>query len=1201
MANIQVTHDSSIQNARSESNIAVNPNNPLQIVASSKKFADISNYNFTLATEYSEDGGQTWKDSGAFSMPGFGAMTDPTLAWDDIGNVYLVGLGGDIGAGLPRWQTTAGIFIYKSTDGGKTWGAPSAISGTTGADKQWAAGDTNPSSPFHGNVYAVWDKTDSPTGLAFAKSTDNGATWVGAGGAAAGSLIATGSFYPEIDVSADGFVYVVSVAGSEIQMLVSSDGGDTFAPSGTPPATGITNLAGALPNGDEGFPIFAPNGNFRVLTDPTACSRGPEVFVAWADFREGASRIYFAHSIDAGATWTTGSSGQPLLTKSIPSNFQHFHPQIVCDPNGVVACTFYEFGPKPSNYLIDVIIAQSFDHGASFNYFIVTDNPWNPTIDAPLAEGYPGTTFIGDYFGLDASNLGFYPLWTDTRTGIQELFTAILPEKGVEFIIDQSTVGQDEVDALRKSMGPSAIITDAFRVVVDGFTAAQIGATSPASTLNVASPIGGMTVKCTGNSSASGSYGPQPQRFTFLYNLDFGTDSSDPAFSFAGTTKLLTLHITVSGVSASGQIELIKQPDPYMLHGDPPWLSVDLRVFPMRDGEMKFGQPMGDATTANNFIQQVAFQLTKGGGSAGGQSFNDPTVLSPDEEGSALYLTSTDEHMVPVFNFALARVRYIGLIGATTVRVFFRLFAAQQTTGIYDFPPGEQYRRAASNPQGQPISLAGIIAEEYVTIPCFALPRVDTTSVSMNQQIDSKTDGMGNLLGNIQNIVANAGGTEVDTFFGCWLDINQPFKPGTMTPNNVLPLKATGAVDGPFNDPSNPPMTIGQAIMRNLHQCLIAEVAFDPAPIPTGTDPSNWDKLAQRNLAWAAVGSAQAVTNFEIRPSALNLPIGQKPDELMIDWNTIPPGSVANIYLGAVTSDEILALASRAYTYHRLKRVDDHTIQTSTGGVTYVPIPPGSGSNYAGCMYITLPDAMRRGQTHNVVVRQVTNAFGKGDRQLKAPLPNRKGAQHVKTEASLPSYLEWRKVIGAFQISIPVGQKDLLLLPEERNLSVLKWIGEAIPTTARWYPVFQRYLEIIGGRVASFGGNPGQILPSPLGNGVPGLPGYPGRPCHPGHPGHPPCHEPGHPPQPCGPGEDHHPSFCGKIDAIIYDHFGDFDAFILETFEGEHRRFESHESRILGLVKHACMYRIVTTVVFRRHHPERPFEIILHGSPPPDE
>ena len=50
MANIQVTHDSDINNARSESALVVNPKNPLQIVSSSKKFSNIHTYDFTLAT-----------------------------------------------------------------------------------------------------------------------------------------------------------------------------------------------------------------------------------------------------------------------------------------------------------------------------------------------------------------------------------------------------------------------------------------------------------------------------------------------------------------------------------------------------------------------------------------------------------------------------------------------------------------------------------------------------------------------------------------------------------------------------------------------------------------------------------------------------------------------------------------------------------------------------------------------------------------------------------------------------------------------------------------------------------------------------------------------------------------------------------------------------------------------------------------------
>jgi hypothetical protein len=130
--------------------------------------------------------------------------------------------------------------------------------------------------------------------------------------------------------------------------------------------------------------------------------------------------------------------------------------------------------------------------------------------------------------------------------------------------------------------------------------------------------------------------------------------------------------------------------------------------------------------------------------------------------------------------------------------------------------------------------------------------------------------------------------------------------------------------------------------------------------------------------------------------------------------------------------------------------------------------------------------------------------------------------------------------------------------------------------------------------VQSFGGNPGQILPSPLGNGVPGLPGYPGHPGRPPHPGHP---GPGHP----RPGEPEHPSFTGKIEGIVYDHFGDFEGFILVTLKGERHRFHSHEARVLAIVRRAWMLRSLMTVTVRHDHREQPFEMILHGAPPHEE
>ncbi len=214
MANIQVTFDSDVNNARSESSLVVNPNNPMQIVSASKKFNNIQTYDFTLATAYSTDGGQSWHDSAAFALPsGATVMTDPTMAWDDSGNVFMVGLAGK---NPPTWDVV-GIVIYKSTNGGKTWSAPKMIHQSAGDDKQWAAGDSNPASPHHGNVYAVWD---DPAGtIDFARTKDHGANWVGAGTGATppiGATINDGCYYPEINVAADGTVYVAAIAGRHV-------------------------------------------------------------------------------------------------------------------------------------------------------------------------------------------------------------------------------------------------------------------------------------------------------------------------------------------------------------------------------------------------------------------------------------------------------------------------------------------------------------------------------------------------------------------------------------------------------------------------------------------------------------------------------------------------------------------------------------------------------------------------------------------------------------------------------------------------------------------------------------------------------------------------------------------------------------------------------------------------------------------------
>ncbi len=433
--NRRATCDASPSNARSESAVAVNPLNPYNMVGASKRFTNPAIYAFSLAAYATFDGGLTWTEAAPLALlPGWAGSSDPAVAWDNMGNAYLVALPFGPGTLTDYVGAVLGIAVYKSADGGRTWGAPNLIHASGGDDKQWADGDATPTSPFYGNVYAAWDDGAQ---LRFARTTDHGASWKGTGANPAGSALASDSFSPEISVAEDGTIYIVYLngqSGSQIKYVKSTDGGNSFSAAAVA-ASGITSLRGSLPE-THGWPHF-PGGSFRVLTLATSCTgTGNNVIFAWADGREKVggttrSRIYYRRSSNGGNSWHGPASGEPLLTGGVASasDKHDFHPQLFNTPDGEIGCAFYEFGPTgggefPSN-LIHVILALSTNNGISFpNRVTVTEQAWDPAVDAPFSHGDAAVTFIGDYFGLAASQLGFFPFWTDTRTGVQEIFTA---------------------------------------------------------------------------------------------------------------------------------------------------------------------------------------------------------------------------------------------------------------------------------------------------------------------------------------------------------------------------------------------------------------------------------------------------------------------------------------------------------------------------------------------------------------------------------------------------------------------------------------------------------------------------------------------------------------------------------------------------------------------------------------------------------
>jgi hypothetical protein len=256
-------------------------------------------------------------------------------------------------------------------------------------------------------------------------------------------LTTQGAEAPDHSVSSDGTLHVFwherNSGGGQINHLRSTDGGNSFEPVRRV-ADGLTPLAKPALEELHGWPHF-DNATFRVRTFATSCSgEGGLVAVAWADIRErrpvviggqivmvGQSRIYYRRSLDYGVTWKGPDSGQPLLNLGLDER-HCFHPQLQATGNGNVGCAFYSFGPEGlGKHAIRVQMTVSWDDAATFpELATVTDQPWDPALHAPELDEAPGVTFIGEYFGLDTGADDFALLWTDTRTGYQELWSAVV-------------------------------------------------------------------------------------------------------------------------------------------------------------------------------------------------------------------------------------------------------------------------------------------------------------------------------------------------------------------------------------------------------------------------------------------------------------------------------------------------------------------------------------------------------------------------------------------------------------------------------------------------------------------------------------------------------------------------------------------------------------------------------------------------------
>jgi len=224
-------------------------------------------------------------------------------------------------------------------------------------------------------------------------------------------------------------------------------------------------------------------------------------------------------------------------------------------------------------------------------------------------------------------------------------------------------------------------------------------------------------------------------------------------------------------------------------------------------------------------------------------------------------------------------------------------------------------------------------------------------------------------------------------------------------------------------------------------------------------------------------------------------------------------------YMPQVDAGDIVRAAALRQAPPNLKAVAPGTVSCKVTDVGFMPIPGPLQKTIAGLVSVQLPPGVPYGKTYTVVLRQVSGRT--------------------------------RKVLGTTEFRIKVGKAQEFLPQFLHDLAVLKHIALSIPPANRWYPVFERYLAELGGRIRAFGGDPDAVRPSPTGTGT---------------------RE-----EPCPP--EGRNSFTGRVVRLHYDCFGAFEGFELEDCDGC-AYFASDECGIEAVVLTACERRLRLTVTY---------------------
>jgi hypothetical protein len=369
---------------------------------------------------YSYNGGQTWEQTTLPLPQNIEVCTAspnrtpcpfaPDLAFAPDGTLYvtyvnLVGNG----------NRPDNLWISTSTDGGRTLSLPTRIAGALTFQPRVTVDPEGP-------VYVTWLQADEVGPLRFAgrppqivnaRSDDGGKTFsppVRVSDPQRERVVAPS---PVVDSEGRLVVLYEDLKGNRrdfenqpgppaelpfaLVVTTSTDGGRTFSP-GAEIETEVLATRRFLP--------FLPE------MPQLAASDDGDLYVTWADGRNGDEDVYLRRSPDGGQTWTAPVK----VNDNGEDGTAQFLPKVAVGPGDRVSVLFLDGRDDPGQKrLLDAYLATSTDGGKSFDNIRLSGTSFDERIGPTFGDDY-GTDF-GTKLALASGDGKLYAAWVDTSAG----------------------------------------------------------------------------------------------------------------------------------------------------------------------------------------------------------------------------------------------------------------------------------------------------------------------------------------------------------------------------------------------------------------------------------------------------------------------------------------------------------------------------------------------------------------------------------------------------------------------------------------------------------------------------------------------------------------------------------------------------------------------------------------------------------------